>query len=65
MSLFVCSECKIIENTALCGYWWEDNKLCSQCDPKIGKWHKRFPREKFNPKKHKVVNGFVIRGLYL
>ena len=35
MSLFICEKCKCIENTALCGYWWKENKpaLCSECDP--------------------------------
>jgi len=63
MPLFVCDKCNCIENTALCGYWFrekewdddgnvikEDPKLCSNCDPKF-KGHKRFPMEKFDPKK--------------
>ena len=52
MSLFVCSKCKCIENTALCGYWYRKGKpLCSKCDPQFGKWHGCFKREKFNSKK--------------
>lgn len=57
MSLFVCSKCKNIENTALSGYWFDlssTKKLCSECDPKIGRWHNRFPKEKFNKKKWRI-----------
>lgn len=47
MSLFVCSQCGVIENTALTtGYWWNHCNglpvLCSEC--KDGKWHGVFPR---------------------
>lgn len=51
MSLFVCSKCGCIENTALCLYWTqlrEKEKLCSECDPKIGIWHGIFKKEKYN-----------------
>lgn len=64
MSLFVCEnkKCQNIENTALSGYWFSKKKLCSKCDPKIKKWHGRFPEEKFNPKKWQTThNGFVGR----
>jgi len=58
MSLFRCQKCNNIENTALtAGYWAKKIKLCSECDH--GKWHGRFPKQKFDPKKHKIVNGFV------
>lgn len=63
MPLFVCSKCQTIENTALCGYWWRGKKkpLCSLCDKEFKKWHNRFPREKFNPKKWKIDCGDFIK----
>lgn len=49
MPLFICSKCRVIENTALGRYWetvmTKDEPLCSQCDPKINKWHGRFERQ--------------------
>jgi len=50
MPLFQCSQCKVTENTAVSNYWVDvvrDKKppLCSQCDPRIGKWHGKFPRK--------------------
>jgi hypothetical protein len=53
MSLFICSNCECIENTALCGYWYRQDKnkpVCSECDPKIRKWHNKFSKEKWNGK---------------
>lgn len=50
MSLFICSNCGCLENTALCGYWFRtkmDEPLCSECDPRIGKWHGCFPKKKW------------------
>ena len=48
MSLFECSECHVVENTACCHYHWRKMKgeplLCSQCDPEIDEWHGRFDR---------------------
>lgn len=46
MSLFACTGCGCVENTALCGYWFKGDKpaLCSECDPDIGKWHGVFPK---------------------
>jgi hypothetical protein len=51
MSLFVCEKCQTIENTALGKYWGENKKLCSECGWE--KWHGRFEKEKFDPKKWK------------
>ena len=51
MSLFACSKCKTIDNTATSGYWFRGEgqpPLCSACDPAIGKWHGCFRRTKFN-----------------
>lgn len=52
MSLFQCDECGCRENTATSGYWFRKDegsackgrKLCSACDPDIGKWHGKFDR---------------------
>ena len=49
MPIFKCDECGCVENTALSGYWWrksngKDKALCSECDPKIGKWHGVFEK---------------------
>jgi hypothetical protein len=55
MSLFVCEECRVIENTATSRFWFRgDGKaLCSQCDPETGKWHGMFPRKQYDPEYHK------------
>ena len=55
MSLYVCSSCKSIENTALGPYWgYASPQLCSACGR--GMWHGRFPREKFDEKKWKYTD---------
>ena len=48
MPLYECSICHAAENTALTNFW-EDlmhkrPALCSECDPRIGKWHEQFPK---------------------
>jgi len=62
MSLFRCEQCGCIENTATSNYWsrkyrrgrssaekpGDTRLLCSECDPEIGKWHGRFPRQSAN-----------------
>ena len=66
MSLFQCYECGCRENTATSNFWtrmdggWRgvESKpwmLCSACDPDIGKWHDKFPRQ-FLPKGMFVTN---------
>jgi hypothetical protein len=60
MSLYICEKCGTIENTALSSYWWKKEKLCSQCDPQIAKWHGVFKRNKFDKEKQILVDGFVI-----
>lgn len=49
MSLFACSKCDCIENTACSNFWTRGKNppLCSVCDPKIGEWHGLFERRKF------------------
>ena len=47
MPVFLCSRCKIMENTAASHYWIRkegEPPLCTQCDPAIGKWHNMFER---------------------
>ena len=61
MPLFVCQKCKCIENSALGSYWGQKKKLCSEC--KTGKWHGRFKKEKFNPKKWKMERGDFIKEI--
>lgn len=52
MSLFVCQQCRSIENTALSNFWIRQTEkaeqLCSACDPEIGKWHGRFERRTYD-----------------
>jgi len=48
MSLFKCEKCGCAENTALCRYNYRDKNekdLCSECDPKIGRWHNCFEKK--------------------
>ena len=45
--IFQCHKCGCVENTALSGYWFKEDKpaLCSECDPEFkNKWHEKFPR---------------------
>jgi len=47
MSIFRCEKCGCVENTATCGYNYREEgspALCSECDPKIGKWHNLFAK---------------------
>lgn len=51
MSIFACSKCGCMENTAVCHYWVrkvdkQEPPLCSECDPGIGKWHGIFEKKK-------------------
>jgi hypothetical protein len=51
VSLFVCSDCQTVENTALCGFWFRpehSHAQCSACDPAIGAWHGIFERVKYD-----------------
>ena len=49
MPLFKCEKCGCVENTATSNYWTADlegqPKLCSECDPEIGKWHGQFSKD--------------------
>lgn len=48
MPIYQCSACGCAENTATSNYWQtigtDKPKLCSECDPEIGKWHGMFPK---------------------
>lgn len=51
MPLFECSQCHVIDNTALGSFWWRTGQenlpaLCSQYDE--GKWHGKFDRIHIN-----------------
>lgn len=50
MSLFICSVCNSVDNTALGRYWAEPEPKCSECYR--GKWHNKFPKELYNPLRH-------------
>lgn len=67
MSLFLCSQCGCIENTAGSGYWVRHlfkklPPLCSVCNPKIGTWHGSFPRRVPAPE---CVQPNVLGGHYV
>lgn len=63
MSLFVCAHCEGIENTALSNYWIRQGKspLCSECDPKIKKWHDSFPKQYFSDDEWEYYDGDFIQ----
>lgn len=68
MSLFRCEQCGTIENTATSRYWFRNHAgesgkaLCSECDPKIGKWHGIFPRENADEAGYVTdANGYLTR----
>jgi hypothetical protein len=49
MSLFRCSKCGCVENTALSNFAIQVlrdglDPLCSECDPTIRQWHNRFEK---------------------
>ncbi len=49
MPLYECTQCHVVENTALTNFWFATQMekkpaLCSECDPEIGTWHGKFPK---------------------
>jgi hypothetical protein len=49
MTSFKCEKCGCMDNSALTRYWIREKgtpALCSECDPKIRKWHGCFPKMK-------------------
>lgn len=61
MSVFRCTKCNCVENTAVSHYWTRPKgspPLCSECDPEIGKWHGRFPKQSADELVEK--DGFLI-----
>ena len=64
MSLFACTQCQHVENTATSYFWMRkegEPALCSACDPRMRQtWHGLFPREpadRYTPDAH----GFLVR----
>lgn len=60
MSIFRCTKCGCVENTALSHYWSRVHMdglepLCSECNPEIAKWHGEF--EKVTPESCGYVTG--------
>jgi hypothetical protein len=58
VSVFRCSQCGHLDNTAVTHYWTRPKgslPLCSLCDPEIKKWHGRF--ERFKPEDKGLVEG--------
>lgn len=48
MPLYECENCHAVDNTAIGNFWEQllENKprLCTECDPSIGKWHGKFDK---------------------
>lgn len=46
MPIFQCEKCGTVDNTATTRFWLkgEGPALCSECDPKIRKWHGLFEK---------------------
>ena len=71
MSLYRCTKCDVVENTALGGYWMQQleahqsgapfHPLCSQCNPAIGKWHGEFERNGITAEWLQDARGFIWR----
>ena len=61
MSLFKCSGCGCVENTALGAYWQRPHSaLCSECA--TGKWHGQFAEEDARgPKWKRGSDGFLYQ----
>lgn len=59
MSIFRCSKCGYVDNTALTNHYKVlvngADPLCSECDPDLAKWHGRFKR--MTPEELNVVEG--------
>lgn len=64
MPIFLCDDCGCVENTACCFFWHytkTGKKLCSECDPKIGKWHGRFEKRPPTEAERKEAEEFLER----
>jgi hypothetical protein len=67
MSLYRCTKCDVIENTALGGYWEQQinaheageplKPVCSQCF--TGTWHGQFPRRGITNEYVEDARGFL------
>lgn len=70
MSLYRCTRCDVVENTATGGYWMQQieahekellfRPLCSQCS--TGEWHNEFPREGVSAEWVTDGRGFLWRA---
>ena len=61
MSLYKCKNCGVVENTALAWSWPKPElALCSECDPDIGVWHGKFPREQADENYVEGSDGFLV-----
>jgi hypothetical protein len=47
MSLFACTRCGGVDNTALAPGYWTGARLCTACA--TGLWHGMFPRRRYTP----------------
>jgi hypothetical protein len=55
MSLYVCSTCSAVDNTATGPYWQtQPIPLCAECH--TGEWHGKFPRQQYQPETHGVMD---------
>jgi hypothetical protein len=63
MPLYECSQCHAVENTALTNFWQDHGEgrpqLCSECDPRIKKWHGKFPKETVDEHAAKHPNSHI------
>lgn len=62
MSTFKCSKCGCKESTGASNGQLDiikgaDVLLCSECDPRIGRWHNRFKKEAMNVAYDKEIHG--------
>jgi hypothetical protein len=64
MPVFLCSQCKMMENTAVSNYWTRKEgspALCTACDPEVKKWHGIFDPKPLPPDHIVGPDGFVYR----
>ena len=63
MSLFACSRCDTIDNTALGNFHVlvlsGNPPLCSVCDPEINEWHNQFPRRNLTAGKYQLCPDYT------
>ena len=72
MPIFKCETCGAVDNTACTNYWRRDKPYlggkegtpaqCSECDPKIGKWHGLFPKQNATKEGYLLGNDGFLYG---